>query len=378
MHPRMVLAMARKDALALWLDKAKLFPLLVPLLIGGLWLFISLSAGSGQPTTTRLLVYNPGQSPLPQFISSTLTSAQITEATSADEVSAAFAANGAHPYDVGLILPADFEQQLRAGDQPHVTLYLNGATLDARQRATLQGVVLYYARTVATPRPPLGLATEAINTGPVPASPPNLGTIYSIIMLPLSLVVGLTLLPGLIVDEKEKQTLRWLLLPPGSLSDVLVGKVLVTLAYQLVISIGALALLGGLGDNAPLLLLYILLGACLALALGLLFGVFFHTASAAGVVGGLSIFLFLLPAVIIPLAPFIASNPITDVVKMLPTYYLADGANNAIQHVGTSSRNLLDVGVLLATTLVVFLLVIWILRRQASVAGAISRRAKRL
>ncbi|HLW02485.1 MAG TPA: ABC transporter permease [Ktedonobacterales bacterium] len=371
MHPRMILAMARKDALDFWLDRYKLGALLGPLFLGLIWLLISHLAGNGQPMPTTLLVYNPGQSPLPQFVSSTLTSAQITEATSADAVSAAFATHGAHPYDVGLIIPTDFEQHLRAGGQPHVTLYLNGATLDAQQRATLQGVVLYYARTVATPRPPLELATEAINTGQTPASPPTLGTIYSILMMPISLAVGLSLLSGLVIEEKEKQTLRWLLVSPGALGDLLVGKVLVTLAYQLLLSVGVMALLGGFEGNAPLLLLYILLGACMTLALGLLFGVHFHTASAAQVVSGLSIFLFLLPGVIVPLAPFIASNPITDVVKILPTYYLADGANNAIQRVGTFNSNLLDVGVLLTTTLVAFLLAVWRLRRQAFVAGTI-------
>lgn len=157
---------------------------------------------------------------------------------------------------------------------------------------------------------------------------------------------------------------------PASLSDILLGKLLVTMAYQLVLSVGVMALMGSFGGNAPLLL-YILLGACLALALGLLFGVLFHKASAAQMVSGLSIFLFLLPAVIVLLAPFIASNPITDVVKVLPTYYLADGANNAIQQVGSSSQDLLDGGVILATTLVVFLIAVWMLRRPASVTGTV-------
>lgn len=205
MHPRAMLAMVRKDALDIWLDWSKFSTLLTPLFLAGIWLLISHLAGGSQPTPTTLLVYNPGQSPLPQFVSSSLSDAQITEAPSPAQVSAAFAANSAQVYDVGLIIPADFEQQLRAGGQPQVTLYLNGATLDAQQRATLQGVVLYYARSVATPRPPLNLVTQAINTGPPPASPPNLGTIYSIIMLPLSLVVGLTLLPGLVIEEKVKK-----------------------------------------------------------------------------------------------------------------------------------------------------------------------------
>jgi len=368
----MVLAMARKDALDIWLDKTKVGALLAPLLLGLVWLLISSLAGSGQSTPTTLLVYNPSQSSLPQFVSSVLGDTQITEATSPAQVSAAFEANSPQSYDIGLIIPADFEQQLRVGGQPHVTLYLNGAALDAQQRANVQGTVLYYARTVATPRPPLTLVTQAINTSPTPTStPPNLGTIYSIIMLPLSLIVGLSIMPGLVIEEKERKTLRWLLVSPGSLSDILVGKALVTLAYQLLVSVGVMALLGGFGGIIPLLLLYILLGAGLALAMGLLFGVLFQTASAAGVVSGLSSFLFILPAVIIPLASFIASNPITNVMKVLPTYYLADGANNAIQHVGSFSSNLLDAGVILATTLVVFLLAVWMLRRQVSVAGTI-------
>ena len=372
MHPRMILAIARKDALDIWLDRSKLGALLGPLILGLVWLLISQLAGSGQPAPTTLLVYNPGQSSLPQVVSSTLTSAQITEATSADEVSAAFEATSPQSYDVGLIIPADFEQQLRAGGQPQVTLYLNGTNLDDQQRSLVQGVVLYYARTIETPRSPLNLVTQAINTNPKPAaSPPNLGTIYSIIMLPLSLVVGLNLLPGLVSEEKEKRTLRWLLVSPASLGDILLGKLLVTLVYQLMISVGVMALLHGFGGNIPLLLLYILLGACLAMALGLLLGVLFRTASAANVVSGMSVFLFIIPAVIVPLTPFIAGNVITNLIKALPTYYLADGANNAIQRVGSFSGNLLDVGVILATTLVVFLLAVQMLRRQASVSGTI-------
>lgn len=205
MHPRMMLAMARKDALDIWLDWSKCSVLLGPLLLGLFWLLIGQLAGSSQPTPTTLLVYNPGQSPLVQFVSSSLSDAQITEATSPAQVSAAFAANGSQSYDVGLVIPADFEQQLRAGGQPQVTLYLNGTNLDAQQRATLQGVVIYYARSVATPRPPLSLVTQAINTSPKPASTFTVSTFFSVLVLPASLVVGLNLLPGLVIEEREKK-----------------------------------------------------------------------------------------------------------------------------------------------------------------------------
>ncbi len=375
MHPRLILIMARKDALDLWLDKNKVSALLMPLVLAAIWLLVSSLTSSAQPTPTALLVYNPGQSPLPQFVSSILASAQITEAASPGEVNAAFEGNHAHSYDVGLIIPTDFEQQLRAGEQPQVTLYLNGTNLDARQRGLLQGAVTYYAHSVATPRPPLNLVTQAINTGPQSAGPPTLITFYRVMILPISLVVGLNLLPGLIIEEKGKRTLRWLLVSRASLSDILLGKLLVTLVYQLVLSVGVMALLGGFEGTIALLLLYIVLGTGLGLALGLLFGVIFQTASAANLVGGLSVFLFILPAVIIPLAPFIAGNIILDLIKVLPVYYLADGVNNAIQHVGSFASNLLDGSVILTTTLLLFLVSAWMLRRQTSVA-AISRRAR--
>ncbi len=373
MRPRMILAIARKDALDFWLDKSKVGVLLIPLFLGCVWLIISHLTPSSSPTT--LLVYNPGQSALPQVVASSLPDAQITVATSSTQVSAAFAANrpqSSHAYDMGLIIPADFEGQLRAGEQPHVTLYLNGATQDAQQRAFVQAVVLYYARTVATPHPPVTLVTQAVNIGASPANPPSLGVIYSIVMLPLSLVVGLNVLPGLIIEEREKKTLRWLLASPASLGDILLGKVLVTLAYQLALSLGAMALIGGFGGDVPLLLLYTLLGAFLALALGLLLGVLCRTTSAAQVISGVVILLFILPAVIVPLEPFVVSNAIINLLKALPTTYLADGASNAIQRMGSFGSNLLDVGVILATTLVVVLIAAWALRRQAAVASQFS------
>ena len=97
-----------------------------------------------------------------------------------------------------------------------------------------------------------------------------------------------------------------------------------------------LAVMGGFTGNIPLLLLFTLLGASLALATGLLIGTIFQTASAAGTISGLAILIYILPAILIPLAPLFGNNPITGLVKVLPTYYFADGAYNALQGEGIS------------------------------------------
>jgi ABC-2 type transport system permease protein len=185
----------------------------------------------------------------------------------------------------------------------------------------------------------------------------------------LSYIVGITLMPALLIEEKEKKTLRMLMVSPASFGDVLAGKVLVTLAYQLPLSLFMLAILGGLFGNVPLLLLYMLLGACLALAVGILLGGILNTAAAAGGIEIVLIFAFILPAIFIPLAQYISNNPISQIIRILPTYYFVQGAYSAQQSQGTFGGNLLDIGVTLGAAIVLFLLTGWILRRQSAVAA---------
>ncbi len=114
-HLRSILAIARKDALEIWLDKGKLATLLFPLALALIWLGIS-RIGTSQPAqpTTALLVYNPGQSPLQQVVSGLLPEAKMTPASSAQQVAAAFTVSGTGKpasygsYDVGLVIPAGF------------------------------------------------------------------------------------------------------------------------------------------------------------------------------------------------------------------------------------------------------------------------------
>jgi ABC-2 type transport system permease protein len=360
----------RKDALDFWLDRSKIAALLSPLFLAGLWFFISHFA-TGRPTT--IFVYNPENSPLPQVVSSTFGSALITEATSPDEVSAAFGISGTQkssPYNMGLIVPSGFEQQLHTGGHPKVTLYIDDATVDTQQRVSVLAVITNYAWNVAEPIPPLSLDTELINPGTT-ASKLTLGKFYSLQILPVSFIVGLALMPGLFIEEKEKKTLQWLLVTPANLSDILVGKTLVVTIYQLGLSVALLALMGGFTGDIPMVLLFTLLGALLALTVGLLIGSIFQTASTAATISSIAILVFILPCVILPLGPSFGNNPITNVVKVLPPYYFADGVYSALQQVGTASGNLLDAAVLAVSTIIVFLLTVWVLHRQASVTGAI-------
>ena len=372
MHPRIILAIARKDASDLFLNKSSLFVLLTPICLSLLWAGIAALVSS---RTTSILVYNPGQSNVVQVVINAFPGSQVTQANAASEVTAAFGPNGLHKsssYAIGLIIPANFDNGLRAGNHLQVNLYINGDDVN-RQTATLvQAVIANYARTLANPQSPVNVATAIINPPSNTNAGVSVGEFYISLSLLISFVVGTSLMPGLLLEEKEKKTLRLLMVTPTSFGDMIVGKLLVVLIYQLILTGIVLAIQGGFSGQIPLVLLFALLGAFFSIALGLLFGSIFQTASVARGVGGLASFIYILPGIFIgPLEHLLGSNPVVQALRIVPTYHIADGVYNAIHNQGTWGNTLLDTGVIIGCTIVLLAASTWMLRRQASVAAAI-------
>lgn len=82
-------------------------------------------------------------------------------------------------------------------------------------------------------------------------------------------------------------------------------------------------------------------------------------------------FAFIIPGIFVPLAPFLNSSAITQIIKILPTYYVADGVSNALQKQGSFSSNVIDISVTLGCALVIFTGTVWLLRRRAQVAATL-------
>jgi ABC-2 type transport system permease protein len=374
MHPRIILAIVRKDAIDVLLNKSMLFVLLVPICLSLLYLFIRMLTLSGSHAT-GILVYNPGQSNVAQVVINAFSDSQVTQANAASEVTAAFGPDGSHKsssYAVGLIIPANFESDLRAGNHPQLNLYINGDDVGTQAAALLQAAINNYTRVLANPQPPTNVATAVINPPSNTNTAVDVGKIYISISLLVSFLVGTSLTPGLLLEEKEKKTLRMLMVTPASFSDVIMGKLLVALSYQLVLTGVALAIQGGFSGQIPLVLLFVLLGSCFSVALGLLFGSIFQTSTVAGGVGGIAVFIYILPGIFVgPLEQLLGNSPIVQAMRILPTYYIASGVYNASQNQGTWENTLLDIGVTVGCTFVLLVISTWMLRRQASVAAAI-------
>jgi ABC-2 type transport system permease protein len=168
----------------------------------------------------------------------------------------------------------------------------------------------------------------------------------------------------MLLEEKERKTLYMLLVTPASFVDILVGKLLVVLVFQLTMTSVVLAILGGFSGAVPLVVLYVLLGACLSLSLGLLFGSLFNSIQSAGTVAGLVSIVYIMSGIFVgPLGDLLGNNPVQRIVRFIPTHYLAEGILNASQNLGSLGSNLLDIGVIPVSAAAFLAISVWALRR---------------
>ncbi len=375
MHPRIIRAIARKDTLDLLLNKQTLVMLLTPIIMALLFLFVgNIISGSA----TEMLVYDPAYRPnepagVEQVLKGAFSNARITQASSPQEVADAFGADGAQKkssYALGLVVPPDFEASLLEGKQPTLQLYINGDEISNQQSQLLQSALANYSRAVVSPTP-ITLTTSTINPPGQKSAADSLAGLYALTALLSSFFIGMALAPGLIIEEKEKKTLRMLMVSPASWADVIAAKLLVALGYQLLLALIVLAIVKGYTGQMPLVLLFTLLGSLFSVALGALAGSIFKTQAASGAFSGLGVFIFITPMFFSDLLGFAGNHPAAQAIKVLPTYWLGDGVIKALQNRATLENILLDGAIVLGSTLLIFLVSVWGLRRQSSVVSTI-------
>ncbi len=374
MHLRSIIAIARKDALDILLNRSTLVLLITPLMLAVLFVVIQNVIGT---KTNDIVIYDPSRSALEQTITQAFSDTRFTYVDSAAAVTANFGPDQSHkssPYALGLVIPANFDGELVANAHPQIQIYVNGDQISPQQSSLLLSTITDYTRGLANPQPSAQISVATINP-PSAASASmfeQIGQVYSVGVLLSSLMIGTSLVPGLLAEEKEKKTLRMLMVTPASFADVIAGKLLVGLVYQLVLTLVALGVKGGYSGQVPLLLLFALLGACFSVSFGLLAGSIFQTTSAAGAFSGIASFIYILPIFFVgAFGQLFSNNPFAQVIRILPTYYIADGAANALQSQFAWNTFALDFSVSLGCILVLFVVAAFLLRRQASVAAII-------
>src|SRR5206468_7721993 len=98
-----------------------------------------------------------------------------------------------------------------------LNLYIDGDQINNQQRQLLLRALADYSRAIANPQPPANITVATVNP---PSSSNNalqdIGVTYSAAVLLSSFLIGTSLVPGLLAEEKEKKTLRMLMVAPAS------------------------------------------------------------------------------------------------------------------------------------------------------------------
>ncbi len=262
----------------------------------------------------------------------------------------------------GLAVPAGFDADLAANKQPELTVYVNNQKTVFEQaafRRLLDQLVRSFAK---QPEPARLVWVDIDKTANEPA---RVGTRLDQMLLPLLLILtfgmtGAFVVPLLIVEEKEKGTLDFLLSSPASLYDIITGKALTGVVYTLLIA----GLLLGINrqsiQNWPLTFLTIVIGLVFVVGVGLVIGSVLKNTMQVNTWASVVLILLMAPSF-----PSIGITGWFDkAMRLIPTYYLSEALK--LSMAGTVSSQLwMYLAVLLGCTVIVFIAAAWALRRRS-------------
>ncbi len=354
MNSGVVVAIARKDIVDAIRNRYLLTALITPLFVA--LLFRVLLPGVNSQKTLTIVVHDPGNSVLVTQLRAT-PQIGVVEAGSADATASEVAKRKAIG---GLVVPTNFDADVAAGKQPELTVYVNNKKSRFEHAAFRRLLDQQVLSLVKHPEPArlvwIDVAKEASQqTGG--------GLDLNQMLLPLLLLMtfamtGALVVPLLLVEEKEKRTLDFLLTSPASLTEIITGKALTGVAYSLVIAGLLLVINRQLIGNWPLTLLTILLGLLFVVAIGLLMGSLLNNTMQVNTWAGLVLFVLLTPSFPSSGLPAV----VEAAMRLIPTYYLTEALKLSLTR-NASSGIWVHLAVVLACTLLAFFAATWTLRR---------------
>jgi len=355
MNLNVVSAITRKDVIDAIRHRYLLTALVTPLLVA--LLFRVLLPGVNDNKLLTIVVHDAGGSGLVTELRKT-PQISVVPADSAD-------ATGREVERIkaigGLVVPAGFDADLAANKQPELTVYVNNQKTIFEQ-AAFRRLLDQLVRSFAKQPEPARLVWVDVDK---PANAQALGaTSLNQMLLPLLLILtfgmtGAFVVPLLIVEEKEKRTLDFLLSSPASLNEIIAGKALTGVVYTVLIAGLLLGINRDSIQNWPLTSLTILVGLLFVVGVGLVIGSVLKNTMQVNTWAGLILILLLAPSM--PLVGL--SGWFDKSMRIIPTYYLSEALKLSIA--GTISSQLwIYLAVLVVCTVVVFFAAAWALHRR--------------
>ncbi|PGZ94426.1 ABC transporter permease [Bacillus pseudomycoides] len=160
----------------------------------------------------------------------------------------------------------------------------------------------------------------------------------------------------MIAEEKEKHTLRVLMLSPANSLEVILGKSVLTIFFVIVSSFACLLILGTLKGNIGMLIVILLMGTLLCIILGTIVGLLSQNMAQTSIVGMPIFLLFTLGPM---LQEIVKNEVVKKAVGFLPTSHIMEAVGKAIHGKGFSAiqEHLINNAIWIAFLIVICLFV---------------------
>ena len=324
------------------------FMLLMPKVMG--LMFVS--------TETPVLVYDPGESRLTAALDDS-DQYQVQRARSLVEMEQILGGAGfGLGVEFGLAAPDDFDQVLKAGGQPE----LDGYVAWANRTKASQFETDYEEQIEEMVGRPVRINVE----GNIVYPPSGSGLwLLMITITPVTviLMMGISLVPALLFEEKQTKTMEALLVSPAGIGQVVVGKAVAGLFYVLVTAGVVFAINWAGVVHWEVALLFVLGIGLFSVGVGLALGSFFERQQD---VAGLTMLLLVvfvgtllvnmldldIPAAVQALLPWVPSVALAEIIRFVFLETVPWG--EALAHLGR----------VIGISLLLYAVVVWRVRRS--------------
>jgi ABC-type Na+ efflux pump permease subunit len=222
---------------------------------------LELLADEGVPT---LLVYDAGSSAL---ITALENSATVNTRTypSEDKLRQSLANESQLP-ELGLVIPADFDQIVAVGGTPEIQGYVLHWVSTSEAEALKQTMEAHLAELAGVP------VRIRLEVYIAPPEADGLGISVGIDMIFAALLIGIAFVPNLMFEEKRTKTLEALLVSPAGPVEVTLAKALTGLIYCLLTFAVVFAVYSALVVQWWLAITTAIVGSLFVVSLGLVLG----------------------------------------------------------------------------------------------------------
>ena len=262
-----------------------------------------------------------------------------------------------HSASDGILIPTGFSSDYQKGTPVNVTIYGNPASPTS---AVASGIVAYVINSFNLRRAGGTLVISASPQTVTSSShkyidflvPGLIG--YTILASPMFAMVNIS------SQYKRDKIFKELSLTPLTKTEWLISKnlwyMVITIAsFLLMVPVG-IYLFGAQFVFSPGLFVFLLLGPFLFVSLGMLVGSLANSVESAALVGNIITFpMMFLSGTFFPLA--VMPQYLQSFARVLPLYYVIDGLNSVMIYSNTAQA-LFDIGVLAATSVIVFVLAV--------------------